>query len=496
MTYTRTSPIIAPAIPLDLEALFIHWRDAGAYRLSDLSEYLHSLSSGAVTLHLDPVCLLAQWDLETDTGRSVWWRVRLNPAGLGITGDPKQNDASQLWSSGSMAALGHLAHMVAYVWGEDWVSRWPDVWPDPPDLDQRFGLAVMHYGGQADELQDLNGTWAIDPENDYGGKLAARANRILAIAGKGEPVSITFGNVPHPPFKKRIVDNSKAWNNLGKRTIRGVVWHRMIGTLWGTDKYFRTDAVERALTDYGIGVAAHEPDDSGTILMWNDPEGVRSPWANGSLKAPYGDGLKFYERYGVNGINRDLVSIEMSGKTWDTPLDAKSRAAIIALTAHWADQYEVPWEIFPMVPGEDRSFVMWHQEFTIGTGKVCPGNVVMAETSALLAQTKELLKNYQTAPPVPAPDPQYAVPQPVPLGTRLINDRLFLGVTETYTVRRQVTPRLWAEPTSPATGPDLMPGVNVKATHVVKDVGIESDLTIVLEDGSRIAGSSLVSNGV
>ena len=490
--YTKTSPILATATPLDLDAL-------EAYLASDawqpeLPHYLHAVTTGAVHLGIDPVVVLAQWWLETNRGLSDWWRERLNPAGLGITGDPEQNAASQTWQSGAVAAYAHLAHMVAYVWGEDWIAgHWPYTWPDPDAVDLRFGLAVMHHGGKVDELQDLNGTWAIDPQNDYGGKLAERANRILAIAGKEtEPVAVTFGYVPHPVHERRIVENSRAWSALGLRTIRGVVWHRMIGSLWGTDEYFRTEAVGRALTDYGVGVAAKDgAAHAGELLMWNDPRGPRSPWANGSLSSPYDDGLAFYERYGVTGINRDLASIEISGN-YDTPLDAKARATIVALTAHWADQYHVPWESFPTVPEEDRSFVLWHNEFTIGTGKVCPGNVVMGETSALIAQVKELLKNYQTSRPVPAPDPQYAKPQPVPLGTQLINDRLFLGVTETYTVKRQVTPRLWAEATSPATGPDLMPGQNVKATHVVKDVGIESDLTIVLEDGSRIPGSALV----
>ena len=492
MPYTRTSPILNTATPLDLDGLYEAWLDGGAGRGRDLIGYLTTVTSGAVRLGIDPVVMLAQWDLETDSGHSPWWANRLNPAGIGITGDPKQNEASQTWATGHDAALGHLAHMTAYLWQEDWVDHWPDTWPDPIDVDRRF-TAPIRAGYVADELQDLNGTWAVDPQNDYGGKLATRANRIVEIAGKeSEPMAVTFGNVPHSVHQRRIVENSRAWNALGERTIRGVVWHRMIGSLWGTDQYFRTEAVGRALTDYGIGVAARDgADHAGELLMWNDPRGPRSPWANGSLSSPYGDGLAFYNRWGTTGINRDLVSIEISGN-YDTPLDPDARSTLVALTAYWADQYKVSWETFPTVPGEERSFVIWHQEFTIGTGKICPGQVVMGETSALIAQVKELLRNYQTSAPVPAPDPQYAKPQPVPKGTQIINDRLFLGVTETYTVKKQVTPRLWAEATSPATGPDLMTGANVTTSHVVKDVGIESDLTLVLEDGSRIPGSSLV----
>ena len=95
--------------------------------------------------------------------------------------------------------------------------------------------------------------------------------------------------------------------------------------------------------------------------MWNSPRSNRSPWANGTLSNPYGDGLAFYNRYGVRGINRDLVSIEISGN-YDTPLDEKARSALVALTAYWADQYEIPWHEFPGVAREGgRSFVFWHQ---------------------------------------------------------------------------------------------------------------------------------------
>lgn len=148
--------------------------------------YLRTLSVLCETLGLDFVVLAAQWDLETDTGRSSWWRERKNPAGIGVTGDPAQNEASQTWADGEEAAYGHVAHMAAYVWGAEWEAVWPDDWPSPLEADQRFN-APIDAGYHAARLRDLNNTWAVDPQRNYHGKLAERANRIVedarALAG-------------------------------------------------------------------------------------------------------------------------------------------------------------------------------------------------------------------------------------------------------------------------------------------------------------------------
>jgi hypothetical protein len=189
----------------------------------------------------------------------------------------------------------------------------------------------------------------------------------------------------------------------------------MLGSLWGTDDYFRDTSskggAKRALTDYGVGVAAQDgQENAGDILVWNDPRGNRSPWANGRVSAPYGDGLAFVNRFGVDAVNRDATAIEISGFQ-TTPLDDKARDAIAGITAYWADQAQIPWDEFPAVPREARSFVIWHQEFTIGTGKECPFTTVMNETSALIERTRGVMKHYQTGEKTPTP-PTYADPKP------------------------------------------------------------------------------------
>ena len=224
-------------------------------------------------------------------------------------------------------------------------------------------------------------------------------------------MTLTFGRVPHPAFQDRPITKPEGagQNNLGRRTVKGVVLHRILGSLWGTDTYFRRGDVN-ALTDYGIGVAAQDgAANDGLILRWNDPQGYQSGWASGPLSAPYGDGLAFYEKYGINAINRDQASIEISGFQ-NTPLSEASRTAIAALIAYWADQYRIPWDVFPIAPQDGFSFVRWHQEFTIGTGKECPFAVVMAETDDLIERARAILKRHQTG-GTPTPDPEPEPPK-------------------------------------------------------------------------------------
>ena len=207
---------------------------------------------------------------------------------------------------------------------------------------------------------------------------------------------IEFGRVPHPQMEIRqvIKPEGDGWDDLGPRTPRAVVLHRMVGTLMGTDGYFRQKGIG-ALTDYGVGVMATDgATNAGRIFRWNDPKGRRSGWANGRVSKPYDDGLKFINRYGINGVNRDCVSVEISGN-YETPLDAAAKNSIAEIVAYWADQYHIPHDEFPLIRAEGRNFTVWHQEFTIGTGKICPGPVVMNATEEIIAIARKVMMRHQ-----------------------------------------------------------------------------------------------------
>lgn len=509
MTYTVDSPLIKTDNHHSGDQLWQAFEPMTPADQHDRArQALREIARVAMATDIDEIVAAAIVWIETGeagTGlpfRSSWWRERNNLGNLGVTGDPMQNDLSQTWDTPADGAVGLMAHLVAYAYGSNWRDAWDiDELGVPWLWDRRFDLVLHEFHGRSfGTIGDLNRRWAIDADDAYGEKLAKRANALVAAmtpvttpstseepVEQEQPMSNVYGRVPHPPFQDRYIANSRAWNDLGPRTIRAAVWHRMYGTLWGTDSYFRGAAIDKALTDYGVGVAATDGEShAGELLRWNDPYGRRAPWASGPVNNPTGDAAPFVERYGANGVNRDAVSIEISG-SGNTPLDAAARRTVVELTAYWADQYQVPWESFPMVPGEGRSFVMWHGEIYDGKRNSCPGAVIMAATDGMIDEIKVILKRYQTASaPVDPADPVYAKPQPPAKGDSIVNGRIFLAHAHTYTTKAAVVPRIYADPGSDPTGPEIAKGTKVQTSHIVRDMGGDADLTAVLEDGSRI----------
>lgn len=372
---------------------------------------------------------------------------------------------------------------------KEWVSRITD-----PNYAYAGTITVQDLVAVYAPASDSN-----DPEA-YAANILARFVRWGIAPKEVSPVSteLVFGNVPHPEFKDRPIwkAESKGQNDLGQRSVKGVTWHRMLGSLVGTDGYFRLPEVN-ALTDYGVGVAASEPVLAGVIYRWNDPLGTQSGWASGTYSsAAYGDGAAFVAKYGVNAINRDRASIEISGN-YNTPLDDDSRHAIAAITAYWADQAEIPWDVFPIVPADGFSFVCWHNEFGPDFGqKICPGPVVMTETAALIEFTRQILKAGQLK-TVPAPTPIYAEPilpawfddaleQIAPSDATIdgvayrVMRRNFEAVVDTT---RRSAPDIKAAPS----GPKLLAGEKVRGERLVDG---ERDW-ILTNDGHYILASKL-----
>lgn len=229
-------------------------------------------------------------------------------------------------------------------------------------------------------------------------------------------MAITYGNVPKPNIESRIIPNSQAieghgWDDLGKRNPKFIALHRMVGTLWGTDGWFRRPDVA-SLTDFGIGIASVDGiANAGRIMQWNDYKGDRSGWASGRVSSPYGDGLKIVNKYGINAVNRDGVSIEVSGT--NEPIDSTSWNALVHLCAYLADEMKIPYTSLPLNPHTGINLLIWHQEFTIGTGKKCPFQWLMDNTDRLYKDIAAFLKPYQEAGSKPTPEP---TPEPDPKG--------------------------------------------------------------------------------
>jgi hypothetical protein len=221
---------------------------------------------------------------------------------------------------------------------------------------------------------------------------------------------VTFGRVLHPPFRDRLIPDAatRAWDDLGQRNPVGAVFHTMVGTLWGTDQYFRSGAP--ALTDYGIGGSTDGPAWDGAILRWNDPRGRRSGWANGGSDGLEGDGPLFVRTLGIDAINRHLVSIERSdGKDVTTPISPKQFESMCALTAYWFDQAQVPWDRFPANPNIAGGIVthFLHKEFAT---KGCPWAAVESRIDRLQERIRQILKAAQANQDAPATGPIPATP--------------------------------------------------------------------------------------
>jgi hypothetical protein len=149
----------------------------------------------------------------------------------------------------------------------------------------------------------------------------------------------------------------------------------MLGSLWGTDGYFRGSGGGKGLTDYGID------NTNGETLKWNEPwgrprDGVsrnRAGWASGGSGGESGDGVAFVQKYGRVAVNRDLASIEIAGN-YLSDISQAAYDAIVALSAHTADAARVPWTNYPLNPNTGLTFVYWHNEFQ--GEKPCPGQVM------------------------------------------------------------------------------------------------------------------------
>ena len=143
-------------------------------------------------------------------------------------------------------------------------------------------------------------------------------------------------------------------------------------------------------------------------------------WANGRISGPYGDALKYIQWKQANGgWNPNFANIlgeacEILGffpsypVTQDTPVE---RVAVLRL-ARWiasrAHDYGIFWEDFPIVKAQGgRSYVTWHREWTLGTGKTCPGPLVMALTSEIIEIARAIMKEAQVGTQIPE-QPSYA----------------------------------------------------------------------------------------
>jgi hypothetical protein len=227
-------------------------------------------------------------------------------------------------------------------------------------------------------------------------------------------------------------------------------------------------------------------------------------WANGRISAPYGDALAYINwKAAHGGWHADLANImgeacEITGYfpsapvTQDTAVSADAQARIARWMASRAHDYGIRWQEFPLVLNEGgRSYITWHREWTIGTGKTCPGPLVMALTPDLIEQARAIMKAAQgeDGPPVHA----YAIPVGLPFdaqsfGFHDFNDSTAFVMTFTVETLKAAIPRAFASIKAPQSGDKIAVRDQVKC--IAQIVTPDKRKWLIREDGSRLLASS------
>lgn len=236
MTITADLPLIGkPSGTLDA---------ALDYAGTDNADYIKEVWRLCLLVGLDPAILIAQSAHETYDWTSLWWDTRINPAGIGITGDPAQNAASQIWANQTDAARGHVVHMSEYI-GVGWAEV-EDALRPYLHLDLRLPeVTKAGYAGKVRTIRDLTGKWATDP--DYHTKIVNRHRAIFgtdatapernegANAQMSTPATIDYSPLPVPVIIDLIGEDQPNQNPGIAMNPTSGTWHETANYANGAD---------------------------------------------------------------------------------------------------------------------------------------------------------------------------------------------------------------------------------------------------------------------
>lgn len=275
-------------------------------------------------------------------------------------------------------------------------------------------------------LEDLIHAYAPSSDNNneaaYVASIEADLKRWNITTPKEEPVSdtttVVFGRVPKPPIGELICPKpfeGAGFYRVAPRDNVGVCEHITAGrgSIEFYHQFFSTggERATDALVDFVIGR-------DGRIAMLNDWRGTRAPWANGNKLGMEGDGPAFYQRFGVEGIDQRLVSIEHEGTASEDWPPAMWNAAV-NLDAWLFDQMGVRYDSYPVHQRYGVVTHMLHSEFTNKGGNAldeCPGRYLKGRITAFQSDVRAVLMAHQivveTAPLDPPKPPVDITPKP------------------------------------------------------------------------------------
>jgi hypothetical protein len=362
---------------------------------------------------------------------------------LGILIDPTMHNNMALRPRGYPEETGQRNGFATFDSYAGCLAAWRRRLVDP-SLCYVASVALLDYSACYNPSTDVHPvTGVVNDPARYCDRLLATINRLpIETEEPPMPETITFGRVPPPPVAVRDIlapgvrANGDGWNAMNRdRRNFGVVYHRTVGrSIEGTGDWFHNPG--SGLTHYGVGAPPPDAGPDGAVYQWVDPRSRVSPWASGPWENPPGDGRALVAKYGVEAINGDLIAIEISGR-YDDPISSKTKDAVAAISAYWADQDGVPWDGYPLNPTTGLVFTYFHSEFQ--AHKPCPGPVVKAAIDDIIERTKAILEKYQTE-AVPESPPVYLPLDPPNLDPWDGSDRT-LGTALLWACRREFTAR-------------------------------------------------------
>jgi hypothetical protein len=365
-------------------------------------QFLTELVKACDEAGIDAAIAVSHCGNETDLFRDANWNTRLNPAGIGITGEP--GVLGPVFPSARAAARFYVALLLLKLRrGGDIGAFEAERATAPAAFDGTRSFARDPTFPVVTTLDDLRRRFGPNDREcvwmcDQSGPLAIAAKaRILfpALPDQGEePPPVTTGHVPKPPMIVRHVTGTVNVNRYPDDPSRpgsivGSCFHTSQGTYQGNDSVFH-DPNWGGLTDYQVGGPGDGAFD-GVIEEFIDPNSGIVPFANGEWNASraFGDGPRFVQRFGVYDINQRLRSIEHPDRGDPlTPLTPKQFESSAFLTA-WihAEQAGQTAETF--------DWQMAHAEFG-ASHQQCPGPRYFDRVDEYQARVRAIMHAYQT----------------------------------------------------------------------------------------------------
>lgn len=513
MVYAKDSPIAAPSDVTGEELYKAFEPMTPAPQLENMRNAMYAVVDLSAATGIDPLVMAAVGWVETGYGpnglpfRHPNWENEFNFGNLGRTGDEAQDAAAQTWQTPADGAVAAVAHMVGYRYGVKWRTVWDvDELGDPRILDNRFQLAINNTPNKTGvkTIGELNNRWAVDRDNDYGGKLATRANALRTAIDKqraanglpvtpAEPEEPMATRDPYDLIRDYVVD---AWvektgpgfgYSAGNRNIVALAEHETQGEGSGPwyEAFFECPNGERcedALVDYLI------PKNEKKIYVFQNPfTSNRIPYASGGSAASITQlAAKASRRMGnpYGGVNMFTAALEVVKKR-GAPMTADQIELTARLLAYiWAmNDYPVNDAMYPDSLGNEVKTSVNHSDYYTSTNcRINDDDRAKFEAMALVFLAAfydgTLTPGTPTTPTKPTYAPAAVVSALVPFmtadpgGVPAIVQAAgseWIFVNDRVTVARATTPRLQrADPNALPVGPELKKGEVFTAKFMVK----------------------------